>query len=132
MVDMKMSMPMQQGQNYETDVQADDIYMEYPSSMNVGDQLKDATMHMEMNNASGMKQTIDMEVTDRKVEGKESVTTAAGTWDCYKITQKTKMRIKTMGIGMPMNIETTEWYAPGFGVVKTESKNGKTEIVSVK
>lgn len=132
MVDMKMSMPMQQGQNYETDVQADDIYMEYPSSMNVGDHLKDATMHLDMNGANGMKQTVDMEVTDRKVEGKENITTAAGSWDCYKITQKTKMRIKTMGIGMPMNIETTEWYAPGFGVVKTESKHGKTEIVAVR
>lgn len=132
MVDMKMSMPMQPGQNYETDVQADDIYIEYPASMEVGDQLKDAKMHMDMNGANGMKQSVDMEVTDRKVEAKEKITTAAGSWDCYKITQKTKMRIKTMGIGMPMNIDATEWYAPGFGVVKTESKHGKTEIVSIK
>lgn len=132
MADMKMSMPMQPGQNYETDVKADDIYIEYPATMQVGDQLKDAKMHLDMNGANGMKQTVDMEVTDRKVEGKENVTTAAGSWDCYKITQKTKMRIKTMGIGMPMNIDATEWYAPGFGIVKTESKHGKTEIVSVK
>lgn len=132
MVDMKMSMPMQQGQNYETDVQADEIYIEYPTSMDVGDQLKDAKMHLDMDGANGMKQTVDMEVTDRKVLGKEKITTAAGTWDCFKITQKTKMRIKTMGIGMPMNIDATEWYAPGFGIVKTESKHGKTEIVSIK
>jgi hypothetical protein len=42
------------------------------------------------------------------------------------------MKIKTMGIGMPMNIEGTEWFAPGFGVVKTQSKQGGTEIVSIK
>lgn len=132
MVDMKMSMPMQQGQNYETDVQADEIYIEYPTTMSVGDKLKDAKMHLDMNGANGMKQSVDMEVTDRKVEGKETVTTAAGTWECFRITQKTKMRIKTMGIGMPMNIEATEWYAPGFGIVKTESKHGKTEIVAIK
>lgn len=132
MVDMKMSMPMQPGQNYETDVKAEDVYIEYPSSMSVGDQLKDAKMHLDMNGANGMKQTVDMEVTERKVEGKEKVTTTAGSWDCFRITQKTKMRIKTMGIGMPMNIDATEWYAPGFGIVKTESKHGKTEIVSIK
>jgi len=37
-----------------------------------------------------------------------------------------------MGIGMPFNIDGTEWYAPGFGVVKTESKNGGTAITAIK
>lgn len=131
-IDMKLQMPMQPGQNYQTDVQADEIFIEYPSSMSVGDNLKDATMHLDMNGANGMKQTIDMEVTNRKVEGKEKITTDAGSWDCFKITQNTKMKVKTMGIGVPMNIDATEWYAPGFGVVKTESKHGSTAIVSIK
>ncbi len=100
--------------------------------MKVGDQLKDATMHMDMNGANGMKQSVDMEMKERKVEAKEKITTPAGSWDCFKISYKSKMRIKTMGIGMPMNIEGTEWFAPGFGVVKTQSKQGGTEIVSIK
>jgi hypothetical protein len=37
-----------------------------------------------------------------------------------------------MGIGIPMNMDVTEWYAPGFGTVKTESNSGDTEIVSIK
>jgi hypothetical protein len=132
MVDMKMSMPTQPGgPSADADVKADDIYIEYPSNMNVGDALKDAKMHMDVDN-KGMKQTFDMEMWDRKVEAKESVTTPAGTWDCFKISYKAKMRIKTAGIGVPMNIEGTEWFAPGFGVVKTESKHGGTEIVSIK
>ncbi len=73
-----------------------------------------------------------MQVTNRKVQAKETVTTSAGTWDCYKITNSTKMKIKTMGIGMPMNIENTEWFAPGFGVVKTESKSGGTAITAIR
>ena len=100
--------------------------------MDIGDALKDAKMHLDMENASGMKQSVDMEVFDRKVVAKEKVTTPAGSWDCFKITYKSKMRIKTMGIGMPMNIEGTEWFAPGFGVVKTESKHGGTEIVAIR
>ena len=115
----------------DSDVQADNIYIEYPNGMNVGDALKDAKMHMDMDN-NGMKQTVDMEVFDRKVEGKEKITTPAGSWECYKISYKSKMRVKTMGIGMPMNIEGTEWFAPGFGIVKTQSKQGGTEIVAIR
>jgi hypothetical protein len=133
MVDMKMSMPAQPGgPSANADVKADDIYIEYPGSMNVGDALKDAKMHLDMESNGGMKQTFDMEVFDRKVEGREPVTTPAGTWDCFKISYKAKMRMKTMGIGVPINVEGTEWFAPGFGVVKTESKQGGTEIVSIK
>ena len=132
MVDMKMSIPVQPGgPAAESDVKADDIYMEYPTAMNVGDNLKNATMHMDMDN-NGMKQSVDTEVFDRKVEGKEKITTTAGSWDCYKISYKSKMKIKTMGIGMPMNVEGVEYFAPGFGVVKTQSKNGGTEIVAIR
>jgi hypothetical protein len=132
-VDMKMSIPQQQGSpaGNEIDAKADDIYIEYPNNMNVGDNLKNASMHMDVDN-NGMKQSIDMEVFERKVESKEKVTTPAGSWDCYKISYKSKLKIKTMGIGMPMNIDGVEYFAPGFGVVKTESKHGGTEIVSIK
>ena len=40
--------------------------------------------------------------------------------------------MKTMGIGVPMNVEGVEFFAPGFGVVKTQSKHGGTEIVAIK
>lgn len=133
MIDMKLSLPLQQTEQMtEANVKADNIFIEYPASMNVGDQLKNATMNIDIDNGSGLKQSINMEVTDRKVEGKEKITTPAGSWDCYKIAYKSKTRIKTMGIGIPMNVEGAEWFAPGFGVVKTESKQGKTEITSIK
>ena len=88
-------------------------------------------MTMEVNN-NGMQQTLTMNVTNRKVEGKESITTPAGTWDCFKITSKSKIHMKMGPIGVPMNFDSTEWFAPGFGVVKTESKHGETLITSVK
>jgi hypothetical protein len=36
-----------------------------------------------------------------------------------------------MGVGIPMNFEPTEWYAPGFGIIKTESKSGGTAITAI-
>jgi len=111
---------------------ASDVYLEYPANMNVGDQLKDGQFNMDYESASGLKSSIEISITERKVEGKESVTTPAGTWECYKITSQNKIVSKIAGIGIPIRMSVTEWYAPGFGVVKTESKTGKTEITSIK
>jgi len=131
-VDMKMMLPQQQQEQFaKADAKVENMYIEYPVNMKPGDQLKDANMNLEIDN-NGMKQSVVMAVKNRKVEGKETVTTAAGTWDCYKITYKARITIKTMGIGVPVNIEGTEWYAPGFGIVKTESKHGGTAITSIK
>lgn len=132
MVDMTMQLPQaQQEQFSKADVKADKIYVEYPNNMKVGDKLKDATLDMSIDN-SGMKQNINMITSDRAVAAKESITTTAGTWECFKITYKSKITIKTMGIGMPFNLEGTEWFAPGFGIVKTESKHGGTAITAIK
>jgi hypothetical protein len=132
MIDMTMQLPQQQQEQFaKADVKADKIYIEYPVNMKAGDKLKDATLDMTIDN-SGMKQSVNMVTSDRTVIGKESVTTAAGTWDCFKITYKSKITIKTMGMGMPFNMEGTEWFAPGFGIVKTESKHGGTAITAIK
>jgi hypothetical protein len=132
MLDMTLQLPQQQQEQFaKADVKADKIFIEYPNNMKVGDKLKDATLNMDIDN-SGMKQNVNMVTSDRTVVAKESVTTSAGTWDCFKITYKSRITIKTMGIGMPFNIEGTEWFAPGFGIVKTESKNGGTAITAIK
>ena len=132
MVNMKMLIPSAQMEQFgKADVKADDVYVEYPSSMKAGDALKDANFNIDMDQG-GLKQTLILNISNRKVEGKESVTTPAGTWDCFKISYKAKLTIKTAGIGIPMNIDGTEWYAPEFGIVKTESKQGGTAITSIK
>lgn len=132
MVDMKMNLgPQQQQQFANTDAKAENIYMEYPSSMKVGDKLKDANMDLEIDN-SGMKQSVKMVISERSVEGKESVTTTAGTWECFKISYKGKITIRTVGIGIPVNVDGTEWFASGFGIVKTASKHGGTAITAIK
>ena len=79
-----------------------------------------------------------MFVRNRQAEAEESVTTPAGTWNCVRISFEMEMVSRTAGIPIRVRIKGTEWYAPGFGVVKTESfnKNGKlagtSEITSIK
>lgn len=133
MIDMKMLMPQQQQQQFDgkMEAKADDIYIEYPLGMKAGDMLKDGNMTLTTSN-HGMQQTISMQMYERKVEAQEQVTTPAGTWNCFKISYKCKMGVKMGPINVPMNFDGIEWYAPGVGVIKTESKYGSTMITSIK
>ncbi len=133
MMDMKVFIPAsQQEQIITSNIKADEAYLEYPAGMKVGDNLKDGQYKIEFENSSGLKSSVDVSITERKVEGQESVTTSAGTWDCFKISANNKITTRIAGIGIPIKTNITEWFAPGFGVVKTESAGGKTEITSIK
>jgi hypothetical protein len=129
-IDMKMMIPQEQQEKYKTEVTANNVYLEYPASMKAGDALKDGNITMDLN-TNGMQQTLTMIISDRKVEAQESVTTEAGTWNCFKISFKAKLTIKTGPIGIPFNFEGFEWFAPGFGVVKTESKHGSSAVTAI-
>jgi len=106
-------------------------YLEYPVQLSVGERLKDGKFHIDRNGNEN-EQLIDMAITDRKVEGKESVTTPAGTWDCFRISFKTKIVMEIRRMPNTINMDCEEWYAPGFGVVKTQAKGfGGTELTSI-
>lgn len=125
-VDMKMNMPNSPVQNMNAKMKSSDSYLMYPTSFTVGQTLPDGAFHIE-SETNGMPMTMDFNVKDRKVEGKESITSEAGTWDCFKITYNIESKISIMGAGVPMNLKATEWFAPGFGMIKSVSynKNGK-------
>lgn len=110
----------------KTDIEADNLI--YPSSMSVGQELPDASLKITATmegmppNMSGM--AITMDVKNRKVSARESVTTPAGTFDCYKI--EYDVTSKTI---VAVNIHACEWVAENVGVVKSENydKNGQVE-----
>jgi hypothetical protein len=109
--------------NYELKVESDNL--EIPSSLSAGQSLKDGTITLTATNAPmPMKMTVN--IHDRKVEGKESITTPAGTFECFKISSKATFK-NQMGINMTFEFSSIDWLAPKVGLVKTESynKNGK-------
>ena len=128
MMDMKMNIP--QTTAFNSANAKSDVYIEYPSVMTVGETLKAGHMQMDVDN-NGLQQSITIDVENRKVQGKQTVTSPAGSWECFKITNTTKMKINTMGIGIPINMEVTEWFAPGAGIIKTESRSGQTLITAI-
>ena len=55
----------------------------------------------------------------------EDVTVAAGIFKGYKFSSD----VNTVAMGIKVNAKSTEWYAKGVGIVKSESfdKNGKLQ-----
>ncbi|MGY6741246.1 MAG: TapB family protein [Cecembia sp.] len=130
-IDMASFIPAGQMEQMKDLESKGDFTLSYPSNMKPGDTLEDGEMTMEAV-TSGIRAEIEMKITDRKVVDKETVTTTAGSWECMKITSKMNMRVRMAGIGIPVNMESTEWFAPGVGIVQTESKHGKTAITAIR
>lgn len=127
LADMRMSIPRDQMQQVKAgDAQLNEAYLEYPFALSEGMRLPDALFDMDIN-TSGIPSTARFEMKNRQVAGKEKITSDAGSWDAYKITYDASMKIKMIGIGIPMVMKTTEWFVPDFGIVKSEtfSKKGK-------
>ncbi|WP_139307888.1 TapB family protein [Pontibacter flavimaris] len=124
-----------QGQENNLEMSMDGDKMLYPSNMQAGQKLEDGTMTMEMKDSGNGQSmmTMVMKVTDRTVEGKESITVPAGTYDSYKIRYNTQMENRAMGMKMPgMRIETVEYYVPKIGMVRSETyRNGKLQSYTV-
>lgn len=136
--DVRMAMPAGQMGAYQPgEAKLESGYLEYPSALSAGQTLKDVDVTMDIGMAGGgMTGTADIKQMNRKVETKEPVTTPAGTWEAYKITYNSTMKIK-MIVGMTMNFDVSEWFVPGVGVVKTETYRkgklaGSTMITSIK
>lgn len=95
--------------------------LEIPFSAAVGSWLPDATMHMDIIDKGQSFATIDITITDRRVEAKEDVTTPVGVFSCVKISYNSETKMKTMGIGVPMNLHSVTWYSKKVGMVKSDS-----------
>ncbi|KAA5826178.1 hypothetical protein FPF71_05035 [Algibacter amylolyticus] len=106
--------------------------IELPNDLQVGQSLKDANMNMAIN-MGGINMNMSVNIVNRKVDQKESITTPAGTFNCFALSYDNEMKM-----GMKITFKIKEWIAEGVGVVKSESynKNGKlmgySELTSFK
>jgi len=127
-IEMKSFVPSQSmGQMNNLEFKTDATWMELPQNISVGMILNDASGNISLYSNGVLFSTMKITITNRKVVSIESVTTTAGTFNCYKITQDFNMETTTMGVSFPVNIKNSEYYAAGIGSVKTESydKDGK-------
>jgi hypothetical protein len=97
--------------------------IDLPAKLTVGQTLKDGFINMEIV-AGFMPITIRVDIINRKVEGFETITTPAGTFECVKISQDSKIQSI-----VSTTIHSVYWYSENIGTVKCENYN-KDQISS--
>jgi len=123
-IEMKNFIPLESlVQMNNMSVKSDAKCLEFPENLSVGATLNDASSTISLYSGSDLFTTIKITITNRKVVSKESITTTAGTFNCFKITQDFNMETTTKGVTIPVSIKSAEYYAAGAGSVKTESYN---------
>lgn len=120
---MLSSQMLEQYKDMDITITGSDI--EVPNDLKVGQNLPDAEVNLSVN-MSGMNMKTTVNTVNRKVEKKETITTPAGTFDCYVIysEQQTKMMM------MNQTFLSRVWLAEGVGMIKEESYNKKGKRIS--
>jgi len=116
-IDMKSFMdPATMASYEEMDVKVNSTNLEIPTNLNIGDILPDGKLDITVYSEGMRIMGMNTDITQRIVEGKEQITTEAGTFDCYKITYT--ITTKTM---FSVRVEAAEWIAENVGTVKSET-----------
>jgi len=113
------SSTLQQFEDMEMDISGTDL--ELPNDLSVGLELPDSNVSIQIS-MSGINMNTTVDMVDRKVEKQESVTTAAGTFDCYVIYSENLIKAMMVKQSFPSRV----WFSEGVGMIKQESykKNG--------
>jgi len=108
----------------EMDITGTDI--EWPNNLSVGQSLPDGNLNVKMKMSGAINMNMNVETINRKVEKKESVTTPAGTFDCYVVYSETKTKMMVGNQVSPSRV----WLAEGVGMVKQESYNKSGKLMA--
>lgn len=97
--------------------------IELPNDLQVGQTLNDANMNMALN-MGGITMNMSVNMLNRTVDKKESITTPAGTFDCFAISYDNEMKM-----GMKMKFKIKEWIAEGVGMIRNETYNKNDKLM---
>lgn len=98
--------------------------LDFPKNIIAGESLPDADAKLEMY-IDGMRfMTMSMNITDRKVDGNEKITTPMGTFDCLKISQTTE--VKSI---ISNKSKTITYLSKSKGMIKSENFNSKGKLI---
>lgn len=114
---------LQQFGDMEMEISGTDI--ELPNDLEVGMELPDANIIIKMS-MSGINMNSQVDMINRKVEKQESVTTPAGTFDCYVIYSENQSKMMMANQNFPSRL----WLAEDVGMVKQESYNKSGKLMT--
>lgn len=125
--DLKMLLDekqMKSLEQFEMKIEGSD--KEIPSDLEVGTQLKDADVKFSFQTKEGMAlpmMNMSVRVSNRKIIAIEKVSSPAGNWDCFKLTED--IEVKSV---IQLKASSVTWFNYEAGIVKTESYNDKGKL----
>lgn len=124
--DMRNFIPaetMEGFKDMEVSVEANN--MQYPTDLIAGATLPDASITMVVKNGGMTLMTIVINITNRKVVGKETITVPAGTFEAWKISYNVDSKT---GFAKSQS-SVVEYLSMGSGMVKSETYNDKGALM---
>lgn len=123
LMDMSNMFPKDMANVEGAELEIDNEFMEFPANPVPGQTLPDqtSTMTVKLNGMAIMTMTI--KTTNRRIEGFESVTTPAGTFQCVKYASDTEL--KSM---FTMKSRTVMYMSKNVGSVKVENYDDKGKL----
>ncbi len=109
----------------DMDIKVEMEEMEIPAKLYPGQELKDASLTISAVN-SPFPLSMQVIMKDRKIEGKQTVTTPAGTFECYKLTYD--MVIDFMMGSLVM--KNVQYLTEKLGAVKTETYDSDNKLLN--
>ncbi|MEP2239620.1 MAG: hypothetical protein ABJI22_14730 [Maribacter sp.] len=114
---------MEQYGDMDIEISGNDI--EIPNNLSVGQNLNDANVAMKIS-MSGINMNMTVDMTNRKVEKKESVTTTAGTFDCFVLYSENRSKMMMVNQVYPSRV----WLSESVGMVKQETYKKNGDVMS--
>ena len=121
--------PAQMNAYEDMQVKVDGDFLELPSNLTAGTNLKDATVNLNAQSEGVEIMNLSILIYERKVEKIESITTPAGTFECSKLVYNIESQ---MGRDIPIVIKSSgvEWIAKDTGMVRSEQYDEQQNLVS--
>lgn len=126
-IDFKSLMNNQLMEQYKAmnmDIDMSGTNIQIPNNLSVGQTLPDAELLLTMSMAS-VSMKMEIKIINRKVVGKEMISTSAGDFDCILITSDREMKM-----GRSTTMTSKLWLAEGIGMVKNEEYDQKGKLIS--
>jgi hypothetical protein len=112
---------MESFKNMDATVSGDGLVT--PSNLQVGQSLPNASTSIKLGSGGASLMTVNVDLTNRRVVAKETISTPAGAFDCYKIDYD--MSVKAL---LRQSFKASEWIAKEVGMVKSETYDKKGNL----
>jgi hypothetical protein len=112
---------MEAFEGMEIKVVSDDLM--YPPKLSPGMKLKDGSIRIEMVGGM-MNMTMTTNIINRKVEAHETISTPAGDFKCYKVSEDVQSKMAFV----KTKIHSVTWIAKDIGTIRSESYNKKGKL----